>query len=315
MAIVKLSVSERRRLTAFVICLVLAAVAWLLAAMSNNYTFTVKEIVAFKNGPQRRAFHPLQSDTVEAKIQGTGWEMLFSRMSLSNRRITVDISRLENQNFIALNTQLNEINNRREIGEQVLEISPDTLYFDFTNRSVKRVPVKALLNVKYRRQYGLMDDITIKPAYVTVSGPSYLVNSITAWKTDSISLKDVFETVDTRVKLQPVHESNLMVYPKMVEVQLPVDEFTEKTVAVPVKLINNHNYYNVKIFPQKVKVTFTISLSRYADTDEDYFEATADLDLWKNNGYSMLPIKITHQPDYSRIVKVEPANIDFIIKK
>ena len=35
----------------------------------------------------------------------------------------------------------------------------------------------------------------------------------------------------------------------------------KKTVSIPVKLVNNRNYYNVKIFPQKVKVTFTTSLS------------------------------------------------------
>ena len=58
---------------------------------------------------------------------------------------------------------------------------------------------------------------------------------------------------------------------------MPVDEFTEKDLEIPVKLINNRNYENVKIFPQKVKVTFTTSLSRYAEIDEDFFEATADL--------------------------------------
>ena len=315
MAIVKLSVSERRRLTAFIICMVLAALAWLFTAMSNNYTFTVKEVITFKNAPQRRAFHPLQSDTVDAKIQGTGWEMFFSGMSLSNKRITIDLSTLENQNFIVLNNQLNAINASKEIGHQILGFTPDTLYFDFTNRAVKRVPVQISMDVKYRKQYGLMNDISIRPAYVTISGPGNIVNRIKSWKTDSVKLNDVFETVNTRVKLLPVHESNLTVYPRDVQVQIPVDEFTEKTVEVPIKLINNRNYYNVKIFPQKVKVTFTISLSRYNDTDEDLFEATADLDLWKNNGYSMLPVKITHQPDYSRIVKVEPTNIDFIIKK
>src|SRR5579875_2933110 len=107
MAIVKLSVSERRRLTAFIICVVLATFAWLFTTMSNNYTFTVKEIITFKNAPQRRAFHPLQSDTVDAKIQGSGWQMVFSGMSLANKRITVDLSTLENQNYIVLNNQLN----------------------------------------------------------------------------------------------------------------------------------------------------------------------------------------------------------------
>ena len=38
------------------------------------------------------------------------------------------------------------------------------------------------------------------------------------------------------VNLQPVKEGNLSVYPKSVQVTIPVDEFTEKTLVIPVKL-------------------------------------------------------------------------------
>ena len=63
----------------------------------------------------------------------------------------------------------------------------------------------------------------------------------------------------------------MSIYPKSVQVTVPVDEFTEKTLLIPVKLINNHNYDDVKIFPLKVKITVMVSLTRYAETDEDFF--------------------------------------------
>jgi ASC-1-like (ASCH) protein len=106
----------------------------------------------------------------------------------------------------------------------------------------------------------------------------------------------------------------MTVYPKTVQVNVPVDEFTEKTLQIPVKLINNRNYYNVRIFPQKVKITFVTSLSDYPDMDEAFFEATADLDLWQEHGYTVLPVKLKRIPPYCRIVKIEPAILDFIIK-
>jgi len=49
--------------------------------------------------------------------------------------------------------------------------------------------------------------------------------------------------------------------------------------------------------------------------DEDLFEADADLDLWKNRNYSVLPVMLSKMPEFCRIVKIEPRNIDFIIKK
>ncbi|MDB5022689.1 MAG: YbbR-like protein [Mucilaginibacter sp.] len=315
MAIVKLSASERRRLSAFFTCLVLAALAWVFTTLSNTYNFTVKEVLSYKNAPQKRAFHSLQPDTINTTLQGTGWQMLFSRMNKQNKTISVDLSTLENKDYVVLSSQLKQINDKKEFDEQVVTFSPDTLYFDFSNRAVKRVPVQLVSDIKYQRQFAQSNDISIKPSYVTLSGPGNLIDDIKAWNTDSLRLDSVNETVKARLDLQQAKEGNIGIYPKSVQVVLPVDEFTEKTISVPVKLINNRDYHKVKIFPQKVKVTFTTSLSRYAQMDEDFFEASADLSLWRDRGYTTLPVKLTRLPSYCKIVKIEPQSIDFIVRK
>ncbi|GAA3958939.1 CdaR family protein [Mucilaginibacter dorajii] len=315
MAIVKLSATERRRLSVFFTCLGVAIVAWIFTTLSNPLPYTIDAAVTYKNTPQRRAFHSLQADTLKATVQGTGWQMLFSKMRDDSKPLTIDLSPLETRNYVVLSTQLKQINAKRDANQQISSIDPDTLYFDFSNRLTKKVPVTALMNINYQKQFAISGNVTIKPAYVTVSGPTDRLKEITEWRTDSVHAQKVNETINTRINLQPVKEGNLNVYPKTVQVVIPVDEFTEKTLDIPVKLINNHNYDNVKVFPQKVKVTFTTSLNRYKDMTEDLFEATADLDLWRDHGYSTLPVTINRFPPFCKIVKVVPANIDFIIKK
>lgn len=314
MPIIKLSAIERRRLSAFITCLVLAIIAWVFVSLSNNYKYTTKEVVNFKNAPQKRAFHSLQSDTVDVIMQGTGWQMLFSKIRMQDRVVNIDLHTLDNRNYVVLGSQLKQINIERDAANQVLSISPDTLYFDFTNRAVKRVPVKLQLAISYQKRFALSNNIAIKPAYVTISGPANKVDKFTRWLTDSLKLKNINETYNTRLNLQPVNDGSVVIYPKIVEVSIPVDEFTEKTMEVPVKLVND-NYANVKIFPQKVKVTFTVSLNKYAETDEDFFEATADLNLWRKFGYTSLPVKFTQLPPFCKIVSIEPRNVDFIVKK
>ena len=278
MAIIKLSAIERRRLSTFITCLVLAVVAWVFTALSKNYNYPVKEVLAFKNGPQKRAFHSLQSDTVDVTVQGSGWQMLFSKMSTENKTITIDLRTLENKNFVVLSNQLKQINQHKELDRQIIAISPDTLYFDFTNRMIKKVPVKLLLGINYQQRFVLSNPIQINPPYVMVSGPANRVDKIEQWPTDSLIVKNVNEKVSQRLRLKAINDGSLVIYPKIVEVKIPVDEFTEKTLEIPVKLINHH-YYNVKIFPQKVKLTFMVSLNKYAETDDQFFEAAADLDL------------------------------------
>lgn len=315
MALIKLSSVERRRLSAFFTCLVLAALAWIFTTLSNPVRFGARVVINYKNAPQKRAYHALQSDTIVDTMKTTGWQMLFSKINNQNQVIDVDLRSLETRDFIVLSSQLKQINDKRDADQQIASFTPDTLFFDFSNRTTKKVPVRLVSGVTYQRQFEQSNDARINPAYVTLSGPGSIIDSIKSWNTDSLALDSVNETVRTTVGLKSVKEGNVSIYPKSVQVTLPVDEYTEKMIEIPVKLINNRNYYNVKIFPQKVKVTFTTTLKRYALMDDDYFEAAADLNLWKDNGYSTLPVKLTRLPAYCKIVKIEPQNIDFIIRK
>lgn len=314
MPIIKLSASERRKLSAFFTCLALAVVAWVFVTLSGTYSFTTKQVLEFRNAPQHRAFQPLQADTINVTQQGTGWEMLFSRMNNGTQPISIDLHTLEHNNFIALNTQLAVINKSRDPQHRITGFDPDTLYFDFTNRSIKKIKVEPLLNIKYQPQYAVSGRIVVKPAYITINGPSNFINQVKTWKTDSLTLKNVNQSFDARLSLKPVHEGNINIYPKSVNIHVPVEEFTEKTLSIPVKIIKNDHYYNVKIFPQRVKVTFTTPLSRYAELDGDFFEATADISLWQQ-GYTTLPVHLSRIPAYCKIVSIEPGNIDFLIKK
>lgn len=315
MALVKLSASERRRASAFFTCLGLAALAWIFTTLSGNFKFNAKTVLSFKNTPRKRAFHSLQSDTVDLTVQGTGWQMLFEKMNGLNKPIEVDLRNLEKQDYVVLSTQLKQINEKRESDQQIVALNPDTLYFDFTDRAVKKVPVRLASRLQYQRQFAQAGDVVIDPAYVTLSGPDNLISKIKSWNTDSLLKDSVDETIRTNLLLQPAKEGNLSVYPRTVNVRVPVDEFTEKTVEVPIKLVNNRNFYDVKIFPLKVKITFTTSLRRYPEIDDDFFEASADLALWQDRGYNTLPVKLTRLPEYCKIVKIQPQNIDFIIRK
>ncbi|MEO6524315.1 MAG: YbbR-like domain-containing protein [Mucilaginibacter sp.] len=315
MAIIKLSKNEQRRLSVFFTCLLLAFGAWVLTILSNQYTYTVKTIVSFTNPPLRRSFKSLQSDTVEAKVQGNGWNMLFSKMNMDDHRISVNLKTLDNRNYVVLSLQLKAFNEKRAANQQIVSFNPDTLYFDFSSRAVKRVPVQLQYKFDYKRQFILSDDITLNPNYVTISGPAETIDKIKFWKTDSLTAHDVENPIDQTVRLQAVPESNMSIFPKAVRVHVPISEFTEKTVEVPVKLINNKSYYSVKMFPQKVKITFTVALSKYSVTDEHAFEAVADLSLWQDGGLNQLPVKVTVFPPYCKLVKTEPQNLDFIVKE
>ena len=315
MAIIKLTPAEKRKLSIFFTCLSLAVIAWLFFSLSNKYEYEVKTVVNFRNLPANKAFNPLQSDTVLLKVQGSGWQLLFTRLRIYPSDVKVDLKALEKRNFVTFSEQMNSINSYYSSQQKIINVQPDTLYFDFTTRKVKKVPIKLLSNLSFVKQFGQSEKTILKPDYVTLTGPQEQLDKIEFWLTDTLKRKFVEATINEKVNLVKAKEANISIYPTSTEAKIPVEEFTEKKILVPVRIVNNSEYYNVKLIPDKVKITIMISLKDYANADEDDFEAIADLNLWKNNKANMLPVQLVKRRGFSRVRKIEPLQVNFIIKK
>lgn len=315
MPFIKLTKIERKRFLVLIACLLLAIAGWLFLALNNKYVYTAKTVLVYTNAPQKKAFHPLQSDTVDLQVEGTGWQLLFARLRVNPPSISISLEKLNNRNFILFSEQLYSVNNQLETRQKIISIRPDTLYFDFSKRSVKKVPVRLVSNLNFVKQFGISDEIELNPDYVTVSGPQEDLEKIAEWKTDTLKLDDVHGLSVARVAMKQNVLKNVSIFPSSVEVKVPVDEFTEKTIEVPLKVVNNTEYYAIRLYPKKVKITFMVALSSYQQVNEDFVEAVVDLNEWRLQKHDQLTVKLTRFPDYCKLVKVSPEKIDFIIDK
>lgn len=315
MGLIKLTAVERRKISIFFTCLIFAIITWLFFSLSNNYEYEVKTVVNFKNLPVNKAFNPLQSDTVLLTVQGTGWQLLFTRLRIYPRDVRVDLKSLNKNNYVTFTSQLRSINAYYSSEQRIISVQPDTLYFDFTTRQVKKVPVNLVSKLSFVKQFGQSAAVIIKPDSVTVTGPLEQLQKIDYWSTDTFSKKEISNAVVDKISLKATDAPNITIYPPLTEVKIPVEEFTEKQLLVPIKVINNNQYYNVKLIPDRVKVTFMVALSDYERTNEDDFEAVVDLNNWKNYKATMLPIQIVKRKPFVKITWVEPSQVNFMIKK
>lgn len=315
MPFIKFNKIERRRISLFFISLTLAIGAWMFFSLSNRYVYQVRTVVRFVNFPQNKAFHSLQSDTVKLQVEGTGWQLLFSKLRISPQSVDIDLRELRKQTYISLSDQLNDINKQFASTQKVVYVMPDTLYFDFSSRAVKKIPIRLVQNIQFKSKYGLSDSVQISPYYVTVTGPLEELSMIDHWNTDTLTMKDVNGSISSKILLQRPSKANINIYPGIVDIRLLVDEFTEKIIEIPVKVLNNNDYSNIKLLPDKVKITFLTALSNYPEIDRRDFEVIVDLNNWKEKGYQQLPAKVSHFPEFCKLVKIEPQNIDFIIQK
>ncbi|WKK57153.1 MULTISPECIES: hypothetical protein [unclassified Sphingobacterium] len=271
--------------------------------------------MSYVNLPENKAFHPLQSDTVTVKLKMTGWKVLMERIRPDTAKIQVDLSGLKTRNFIVFGSQIGFINRQFRQEEQVVAVSPDTLYFDFSKQTQRKVPVKAVHSLTFQKQYGIIGATKASPEYVTITGPLEDVASIEYLETDTIKGKDVNTDVRTVAYLNKQQRTNITIYPTFSEIVIPVGEITEKVIELPIKVENGKQYTSVRILPGKVKATILVAVKDYNKWTSRDFEAVVDLEAWKDHSVESLPVILTKVPEFCQVLSIEPQNVDFFVRK
>ncbi|MXV52499.1 YbbR-like domain-containing protein [Pedobacter sp. HMF7647] len=314
MPFLSLTKTEQRRLSVFATCLGLAVLTWFFFALSGKYIYEVKTKINYVDLPVNRAFHALQSDTIKLQVQSTGWHVLLSKFRVHPLPVTVSLKNISKQSFVTLSDQLKRIDAQLPAEETVVAVIPDTLYYDFTSRTIKRVPVVLSSNLQFKKQWNISNKAVIKPSYVVVTGPESDLAKIKEWTTDSVVRKNVSSNVRSQVMLSPSPSANISIYPSSVDVLIPVDQFTEKIIEVPLKVVNPSGL-NVRVVPEKVFVKVLTSLQNYQKITKNVFTATVDLTDWERYQLPQLPVRLTREPGFTKIISTEPQTVDFIVYK
>lgn len=315
MLVFELNKNQRRKLSIFFKCVLFSVIAWVLFAVSNKYIYSKTVGLEYINFPENKAFMSLQPDSAVVSIEATGWQLLFTSLTEEDRLVQVDLSGLQNRDFISFANQIGFINRQFPSNQRVVSVAPDTLFFDFSAQTEKRVPVRVIYDLGFARRFGLVGPIGVSPEYVTVRGPREEIVAIRYWETDTLRLSGLNGPVEKNVVLDTRHQPNLKVSPTHVDVQIPVGEMTEKEIQVPIEVINDESYRAIKLLPGKVKLTVLVSLIDYAQIGPESFRAIVDMKDWDQGSWTTLPVKILKLPDYCKLVRAEPQNVDFFVNK
>lgn len=315
MAQSRITKAKRRKIAIFLRCLAISFIAWMLFAISTEQTYRINAGISYVNVPESRAFHPLQSDTVSIRLQTSGWKIFLNRLRPDTPHIQVDLSGLKTRNYIVFSSQLGYINRQFPTENRVISVAPDTLYFDFSKQTQRKVPVRPLHDIQFKKQYGIIGDTRAVPEYVTVTGPLEDVANIEYLETDTIRGTEVATDIRTVAYLNKHQKNNITIYPTFTEITIPVGEITEKIIELPLKVENASRYTSVRTLPSKIKVTFLVSLKDYNRWSSRDFEAIVDMESWENNNVRSLPVFLTKVPEHCHIISIEPQNVDFFVRR
>ncbi len=311
---------NKEKLLIFIVCLVVSVLFWFLLAFNGFYSTVITVPVEYINMPEERMIIAKLPSKVDVNVSGSGYQLLSymlqpdqGKILLDGRNIGVKPS-VKNRNAFLTTYHGIDFFNRQHLDVKVLNIQPDTIFFSFFNRGIRKVPVIPDASLEFRKHYYLSDSLRLLPDSITISGPADRLDSIFQIKTEKIKLNDVFEDGTYRLKiLQP--DSMLSYEPLEVDLKINVDKYTEAVFKIPVRIEHLISSDSLDIFPAEVELSCMVALSNFNRLSANSFIVAADAFDLKELKSSQLMLYLREYPTYVKNIKIKPEMVEYIIRK
>ncbi len=296
---------------AFVLCLLIALVMWLLNALERNYSHNMSVPVEYINMPEGKGLIAPLPETLEIEVNAKGSDLFQNSFGFGDHKLVLDYQRDINQEVMPSSTLSNTI--VRKLGiQQVTDIRPDTLFFLLDDFAEKKVPVILKQEIGYNTLFEPKGKPKIEPDSITISGSATAVDTLQSWPSLPVIALDAKANLSGTIELQQPQVFNLQLSQNSVNYNIEVEEFTEKTLEIPINPVNLPEATSVIIYPKTAKVSFRVSFSDFKEVEAGMFTAVADfadVDLGSNQPVRVVLAKKAYKVSNIRIKPEFPKYI------
>ena len=306
----------RKRVQLFSVFLLISAAIWLLNALSKNYTDVIEYPLVYTDFPENKVFVGEMPRHLDLQIKAHGYALLRYKMFKKPVPISFKVSAF-NMNrgpnsasaFILTRYLRDQIAMQLPAELQLLEIKPDTLFFQFADKVTKMVKIKPNFDYSVEKQFTIKDDIMLTPDSVEVTGPDLILDTMKYVYTDRYVLGELNRNYTDRVRLKK--EADLEYSTSRVNCSIELERYTELQVSVPIEVLNLPDSIMLQTFPSSIKLNCRVGLSKYDRIETYPFRAVVDYNKIAD-GVMALNVNIQNLPSYLLGYEFNPKTVEFL---
>lgn len=306
---------KSREFLIFLFFFFIAGGFWLLQTLNNDYEAEFSIPVRLKGVPNHVVLTSEPPSELRIKVKDKGTVLLNYMLGKSFFPVNIDFSESkvpDNHVKIYASELEKKIAGQLNVSTRLLSVKPDTLEYIYSTGKSKLVPVQLEGKVVAGRQYYISDTI-YSPDSVLVYAPVAILDTITAAYTQKVNFENVMDTLKQRIALAGVKGAKFV--PGAIDLTLPVDIYTEKTVEVLLRGINFPADKVLRAFPSKVQVTFQVGLSRFREVNASDFVVNVSYEELLKLGTDKYTVKLKSLPRGVSHVRIHPEQVDFLIEQ
>lgn len=298
----------------FLIILLLTTGISLMVKLNKTFNYEVKVPLSFVNLPEDKILKSFSTDNVKVSGIATGYEYL--KYKLSKQEYVIDLAKL---NPISQDTFFyNFKKENRSLGgslseSEILNITPDTIYFDLDENFEKQVAINPRVNLEFSPGYGSLEGLLISPDSVSVRGPQGDLEKLKEVFTENLDFKGIKENLQDSIELKLAKPNDqIEIVPSKVSIRVVVDKFTEGSISIPLQLINVPRDFTAKVFPKKVNLIFNVNLKDYERVKISEFKVVCDFSKIDSTTTSISP-EIIEYPNFVRDVRLRQKTVQYVL--
>ncbi len=306
---------KKGRLRLFIIFLALSLFFWVISKFSEQYTEVLTFEVKLDNLP-KPVVPNLEKLEIELSLTASGFQLLLYK--LLNPKIDLDSSKgvFENNiGTISLQTNIQEIQEQLFGKVNIVALFPTTLSFSYSSLQSKRLPLMLQSPINVEPGFGVSEAPVFIPDSIDVAGPSNILDTLEFIYLNNLSRTNINKSFSTNFPLINPAVEQLKFSETNVQLLISIDRFSEKTIKVPIKVINVPDSIAIKLFPSEVSLTFSAPISKIKSIDAIDFLMYCDFKSIEKDKPTTMEVQLNQPSSQLQNIRWMPKNVEYLIRK
>ncbi len=195
----------------------------------------------------------------------------------------------------------------------LLSFYPDEFTINYLPLVGKELPVLVNGTIVPAPGFVFSDSIAITPYKVMAYSDSITLDTLYFIKTEPLFDAPVNKSQVVQAALMVPNEVKLSA--DAVEINVQVEEYTEKSYVIPIEAVNVPHNLHVRFFPSEVDVVCYLSIKDYSQLSEADLAIQVDYNSLSTLSSNSTPLYLTGKPSYLINYRFVPNKVDFLIEK
>jgi len=304
------------------IFLALSTMLWFMIKLSQNgYISEASFHLNFENLPQNQVMLSKPEESLKLRLQGPGYALLrYNWFNFDELEIDLSTLRQDKQGRSYWLSDEAKTYLQLQIGNEeleVLNVAPDTLFFETAFLERKKLPVELNLELAFdTTAYCLYKEPKIEPAEVWVSAPAKFFEEHKVLDTKTFTWQEFQDSVEFEVELNLDQAQYLRSDQEKVKVKLSASPLTERSLKLPIIASGFPDSLRVELFPAEAEVIYQVALRDYQEVKLNEFKIYAKAPpIEELSNQRFLSLELEGLSPKIRAHKVAPKRVEFILSE